>query len=102
MQGLLPRLDFMRVRLPMTRLPRPFGLGRSRRHGRGQSLTEFALTFPMTLVLVLFGLDFGRVFLGWVTLTTATREAANYAAMNPDAWGASPNATVQAEYARLV
>jgi Flp pilus assembly protein TadG len=86
----------------MTRFPRPFRLTRSRRGRRGQSLAEFALTFPMTLLLVLFGLDFGRVFLGWVSLTNATREAANFAAMNPDAWGSTPNMTVQAEYARLV
>jgi len=86
----------------MTRFPPLFRLTRSRRGRRGQSLAEFALTLPMTLLLVLFGLDFGRVFLGWVSLTNATREAANFAAMNPDAWGATPNMTVQAEYARLV
>ena len=32
-------------------------------------MAEFALTVPMALLMVLFGLDFGRVFLGWVTLT---------------------------------
>lgn len=77
-------------------------LPRSREGGRGQSLTEFALTLPVVLLLVLFGLDFGRVFLGWVTLTNAVREAANYAAMNPTAWSTPQNLTVQAEYARLV
>jgi hypothetical protein len=80
-------------------------LAERRPHGRrshGQSLTEFAITLPVVLVLVLFGLDFGRVYLGWVTLTSATREAANFAAMNPSAWGSPPNYAVQAEYARLV
>lgn len=69
---------------------------------RGQSLAEFALTVPFALLMVLFGLDFGRVFLGWVSLNNAAREAANYAAMNPEAWTLPYNLTVQAEYARLV
>jgi hypothetical protein len=68
----------------------------------GQSLAEFALTMPLALLMVLFGLDFGRVFLGWVALNQAAREAANYAAMNPTAWTLPYNLAVQAEYARLV
>ena len=74
-----------------------------KRDGRlGQSLAEFALTVPLALLMVLFGLDFGRVFLGWVALNQAAREAANYAAMNPTAWTLPYNLAVQAEYARLV
>jgi Flp pilus assembly protein TadG len=69
---------------------------------RGQSLTEFALTIPFVMLLVLFGVDFGRVFLGWLTLNNATREAANFAAMNPAAWTAPANLSVQAAYANLV
>jgi hypothetical protein len=81
------------------RAPKP----RDPRHGRlGQSMAEFALTVPMALLMVLFGLDFGRVFLGWVTLNQAAREAANYAAMNPTAWTLPYNIAVQAEYSRLV
>jgi Flp pilus assembly protein TadG len=87
-----------RVRLPESAAARL----RARAGRRGQSLTEFALTLPVVLLIVLFGLDFGRVFLGWVTLTNAAREAANFAAMNPTAWGTSPSVTLQAEYARLV
>jgi TadE-like protein len=74
-----------------------------RRDGRlGQSLPEFALTLPMVLLLVLFGVDFGRVFLGWVTLTNAVREGANFAAINPTAWGPETNLVAQAEYRRLM
>lgn len=73
-----------------------------RPRSRGQSLAEFALTVPFALLMVLFGLDFGRVFLGWVALNNAAREAANYAAMNPTAWQLPYNLAVQAEYARLV
>src|SRR6478672_4690593 len=70
--------------------------------GSGQSLAEFVMTIPMGLLMVLCGLDFGRVFLGWVALNNAAREAANYAAMNPDAWTLPYNLAVQAEYNRLV
>lgn len=70
---------------------------------RGQSLAEFALVLPLMLMLVLFGLDFGRVFLGWVELNNVAREAANYAAENPTAWSTTnPNTAAQTEYARLV
>lgn len=82
--------------------PRPDATEGGRSRSRGQSLAEFALTVPMVLLMVLFGLDFGRVFLGWVALNQATRQAANYAAMNPEAWTVPYNAAVQTEYARLV
>lgn len=73
-----------------------------RRRSRGQSLVEFALILPLLLFVMAFGLDFGRVFLGWVSLNNSARVAANYAAQNPTAWGTSPNAAVKAEYQRLV
>ena len=83
--------------------PRARKGGETKRDGRlGQSLAEFALTLPLALLMILFGLDFGRVFLGWVSLNQAAREAANYAAMNPAAWTLPYNLAVQAEYARLV
>jgi Flp pilus assembly protein TadG len=69
---------------------------------RGQSLVEFAISFPIVMLMVLFGIDFGRVFMGWVTLTNAVREAANFAAINPTAWQGTGNAAAQAEYARLI
>jgi Flp pilus assembly protein TadG len=69
---------------------------------RGQSLVEFAISFPIVMMMILFGIDFGRVFMGWVTLNNAVREAANFAAINPNAWTGSGNAAEQAEYARLI
>jgi hypothetical protein len=72
-----------------------------RRGRRGQSLAEFAISAPVVLLIVLFGIDFGRVFLGWVTLNQAVREAANFAAYNPNGWS-PPNAGVIAEYERLI
>ena len=74
----------------------------ARHRSRGQSLAEFSLTVPMALLMILFGLDFGRVFLGWVALNSAAREAANYAAMNPTAWTIPYNLDVLDEYERLV
>src|SRR4051812_18808442 len=56
---------------------------------RGQSFVEFALILPVLLVILLFGIDFGRVFLGWINLNNVAKVAANYAAMNPTAsWAA--------------
>jgi len=69
---------------------------------RGQSLVEFAISAPVVLLMVLFGIDFGRVFLGWVALTNAVREAANFAALNPTAWNTPGNPAAQAEYVRLI
>ncbi len=37
------------------------------------------------MLIVLLGLDLGRAYFSWVTLTNASRVAANYAALNPDA-----------------
>jgi PKD repeat protein len=53
---------------------------------RGQSLVEFALVAPVMLLLTLTALDFGRVYLGWINLQTATRAASNFAANNATAW----------------
>ena len=69
---------------------------------RGQGLVEFSISFPIVMFMILFGVDFGRVFLGWVTLTNAVREAANFAAIQPDTWGTPGSLTGQAEFARLI
>ncbi len=101
------RLSSTRSRAPAASrseatLARPDGARPARHRSRGQSLAEFSLTVPMALLMILFGLDFGRVFLGWVALNSATREAANYAAMNPTAWTVPYNLDVVDEYERLV
>ena len=58
---------------------------------RGQSLVEFALVLPIVLVLLLVALDFGRLFMSYVTLTNATRVAANFGATDPGAFTGTPN-----------
>jgi len=69
---------------------------------RGQGLVEFAIAFPVVMLMIAFGVDFGRVFLGWVTLNNAVREAANFAAINPSAFQSPVDLTVQAEYRRMI
>ncbi|HEV8697941.1 MAG TPA: PKD domain-containing protein [Candidatus Limnocylindrales bacterium] len=72
-----------------------------RRRSRGQSLVEFALIVPALMLLLMFAIDFGRVYLGWVNLQNLTRIAANFAANNAD--GFSPiDPTVQSRYRTLV
>ncbi len=76
-----------------------------RRVSLGQSLVELALVLPLLMLLLLFGLDFGRVFLGYVNLNNSAKIAANFAAQNPTAWNTTPDAddlVAQAEYQRLV
>ena len=82
--------------------PRAGAAAGRRRRTRGQGLVEFAISLPVVLLMILFGVDFGRVFLGWVTLNNAVREAANFAAMNPTAWGSPGSGAAQAEYGRLI
>ena len=73
---------------------------RKRRRTRGQSLVEFALVVPVLLLLMLVGLDFGRVFFGSVELNNVVRHAANFAASHPTAWNTvNPDATAQSQYA---
>jgi PKD repeat protein len=65
---------------------------------RGQSLVEFALVFPIIMLLTLTALDFGRVYLGYINLQNMARIAANFAANNPDAWTASADPAVTAAH----
>lgn len=69
---------------------------------RAQSLVEFALVLPLILMLVLGGVDFGRVFFGSVALTNASRVGANYAALHPHAWDTPGNASERAEFAAQI
>jgi len=78
----------------MFRLPKI----RSRQRSRGQSLVEFAIVLPIMLLLLFTAIDFGRVYLGYINLQSMARIAANYAANEPDAWGATPDMAVQTRY----
>lgn len=44
-------------------------------------MAEFALVLPILLFILVFAIDFGRVFFGWVGLHNVARIGANYAGM---------------------
>ncbi len=54
-----------------------------RRRTRGQSLVEFALLFPILIMLLLGIADLGRAYYALVALNDAAEEGAMYAAMDP-------------------
>lgn len=47
-------------------------------------MAEFALVLPVLMMVVMLGLDLGRAFFSWVTVSNAARIGANYAGLNPD------------------
>jgi Flp pilus assembly protein TadG len=51
---------------------------------RGQSLVEFALLFPILIMLLLGIMDLGRAYYALVALNDAAEEGAMYAAIDPD------------------
>jgi len=62
---------------------------------------ELTLIVPVILLILMIGLDFGRVYLGWVSLNNTARIAANYAASNA-ALMSSGNAGAIATYSDLI
>lgn len=72
--------------MPSSERIRPPVLGPRRRvrgaRSRGQSVTEFALILPLMLGFLGLTIDFARVFQVWMTLESATRDAAEAAATN--------------------
>lgn len=55
----------------------------------GQSLVELALALPVLLIMLLGLVDVGRAYVYTTALTNAAREAAFYAAREPDASAAA-------------
>lgn len=58
------------------------GLRRLIRGTRGQSLAEFALLLPILMIMVLGAIDFGRAYFAYVSVTNASRNAAQYGSFN--------------------
>jgi Flp pilus assembly protein TadG len=50
-------------------------LGRSRRSARGQGLVEFALIFPVLVIVLVAVFDLGRLVFAYNGITNAAREA---------------------------
>jgi PKD repeat protein len=73
---------------------------RATRRMRGQSVVEFALILPVLLFLLLITLDFGRLFMSYISLTNTTRVAANFGSVSPNSFPADTttyNAVVNRE-----
>jgi Flp pilus assembly protein TadG len=56
--------------------------GRGGRNGGGQSLVEFALVFPIIVLLVVAFVEVGRAVFAWNTIANAARQGARVAAVN--------------------
>jgi len=47
-------------------------------------MAEFALILPVMLALLGMGVDYARIFFAWIDLESATRDAAQYVASDPN------------------
>lgn len=56
---------------------------KNRQRHRGQSLVEFALLFPLIILLVMGLFDIGRAVFYYAVLNTAVREGTRYAIVQP-------------------
>jgi len=54
----------------------------TRRESRGQSLVEFALVFPIIVLLVMAFMEIGRAVFAYNTIANAARQGARVAAVN--------------------
>src|SRR5574340_438685 len=52
----------------------------ARNRKRGQSMVEFALAFPIFLMIVIGIMEFGRLFITYTSVYAAAREGARYGA----------------------
>ena len=66
----------------------------SKRTSRGQSLVETALILPIIVLLLLLGIDLGRVFFTSIDLRNAAHEATMLGGTVPDSTCADMKATV--------
>lgn len=79
--------------MPATLRHRRDSSERNRRRSLGQSLVEFALILPIVLTLTGAAIDLSRVFGVWVTLDSATRDAAEQVASDVTVTSQSQAAT---------
>lgn len=63
-------------RVAVSTLSTPTRANRRGPRSRGQSVTEFAIILPVMLAFLGLAIDFARVFQAWITLESATRDAA--------------------------
>ena len=72
----------------------------SERNSRGQSLVETALILPIIVLLLLLGIDLGRVFFTSIDLRNAAHEATMLGGTEPDAICADMKATIDRQMGR--
>ena len=65
-------------------LPSYRGKAGRRRRSRGQSLAEFALVFPVLMLIIGGVIQFGIIFWGQNSLNQVVRDAGRYAVTQPD------------------
>ena len=70
-----------------------------RRRSRGQALVEFALVFPIFLLLVIALVDVGRAVFAYNTVTNAAREGARLGIVNQDSTSIATRAIRQTQIA---
>lgn len=61
---------------------------RPRRGHAGQSVVEFALVFPLIVILLFSIVDFARIFTTMLSVESAAREAADYGTFGSQKWSA--------------
>lgn len=71
-----------------------------RKNQRGQSMVEFALAFPIFLLIVLGIFEFGRLFVTYTSVYAAAREGARYGAATDNIDPAACGSGIEAEAER--
>jgi hypothetical protein len=72
----------------------------TKRNSRGQSLVETALILPIIVLLLLLGIDLGRVFFTSIDLRNAAHEATMLGGTVPDATCGELKATIDRQMGR--
>lgn len=78
----------------------PFGFLRRRGSRRGQAMVETAMVLPVLALLLLLGIDLGRIFFTTVDLRNAAHEASMLGAYNPNSACADVRPIVDQEMGR--
>src|SRR5438552_5860329 len=71
-----------------------------RRSRCGQSIVEFALVFPVLLLLVAAIADLGRIYTSAIAVESSAREAADYGSFHAANWDSSNRSTIVQEMER--
>src|SRR6187455_901874 len=72
----------------------------TKRNSRGQSLVETALILPIIVLLLLLGIDLGRVFFTSIDLRNAAHEATMLGGTVPDSTCAEMKQTIDRQMGR--